>query len=479
MARVGGASGSPTVAAGLAVLGASGLVYLAVAARATGPAAFGDLTALWTVVYTVGIGCFLPFEQELGRALARRAVLGEGGRPVVLRAALAAGLLTLLLALAAVACAPALAGPLLSGDHGYLAVVLAASATMAAGHLTRGIFTGTAGTARGAGISGHAWYSGQLGAEGVVRTAACLALALLGCTAPMPYAWILTLAPAVAVALTVPGVRPALRPGPPAPWRELSANLSWLIAGSVCAQAVANVPVLAVTVLSGPADRESAGRFLAAVVLARVPVFAFQAVQAVLVPAWTRALTLGDRTLFRRELLRGLGAIAVLGVACAGVGGLAGPGLLRLTFGPRYGVGALDLVVLSLVGGCHMACLMFQAGIVALGLHRFSAAGWAAGLAAFGAGCLVPLPVVPRVESAMALSAAVIATLLGLRLRRAVTSAPRPTTARPARPERVSACSQPVLPRQGPALARSREKDARSPQESGARHQGRDGLSQG
>lgn len=487
MARVGGASGSPTVAAGLAVLGASGLVYLTVAARATGPAAFGDLTALWTVVYTVGIGCFLPFEQELGRALARRAVLGEGGRPVVLRAALAAGLLALLLALAAVACAPALAGPLFSGDHGYLAVVLAASATMAAGHLTRGVFTGTAGTAREAGISGHAWYSGQLGAEGAVRTAACLALSLLGCTAPMPYAWILALAPAVAVALTVPGVRPALRPGPPAPWRELSANLGWLIAGSVCAQAVANVPVLAVTVLSGPADRESAGRFLAAVVLARIPLFAFQAVQAVLVPAWTRALTLGDRALFRRELLRGLGVIAVLGVACAGVGGLAGPGLLRLTFGPRYGVGTLDLAVLGLVGGCHMACLMFQAGIVALGLHRFNAAGWAAGLAAFVAGCLVPLPVVPRVESAMALSAAVIATLLGLRLRRAVASAPRPTTAlvtrptttRPAHPERVPACSPPVLPRQEPVLARSRERDARSPQESGARRQGRDGLSRG
>lgn len=174
--------------------------------------------------------------------------------------------------------------------------------------------------------------------------------------------------------------------------------------------------------------------------------------------------------------------IAVLGVACAGVGGLAGPGLLRLTFGPRYGVGTLDLAVLGLVGGCHMACLMFQAGIVALGLHRFNAAGWAAGLAAFVAGCLVPLPVVPRVESAMALSAAVIATLLGLRLRRAVASAPHPTTARPARParpERVSACSQPVLPRQEPVLARSRERDARSPQESGARRQGRDGLSRG
>ncbi|GHE42793.1 hypothetical protein GCM10017673_51290 [Streptosporangium violaceochromogenes] len=443
---------------GLALLGVSGLVYLVVAARAVGPVAFGDLATLWTVVYTAGIGCFLPFEQELGRALARRAVHGEGGRPVVLRASAAAGLPALALILAVAACAPALAGALFSGRHGYLAVALAASAVMAAAHLCRGIFAGTA---------GHAWYAGQLGAEGGVRTAACLALWLLGCAAPMPYAWVLAAAPAVAVALTLPGTRPALRPGPPAPWRELSANLGWLVAGSACAQAVANLPVVAVTALSDAAERDAAGRFLAAVVLARVPVFAFQAVQAVLVPAWTRALTLGDRALFRRELGRGLAAITALGAACAGAGAVAGPRLLALVFGPAYGVGALDLVALSVAATCHLACLMFQAGVVALGLHRFNAACWAVGLLVFCAGCLLPLPAVARVETAMTLSSAAVAVLLGLRLRRAAAQAPR--ASQPPRPPRPSRRSwAPLLPPSSrrpptPVPAPSREKDVRSP----------------
>ncbi|WP_460364408.1 hypothetical protein, partial [Actinocorallia lasiicapitis] len=83
-------AGALTMGGGLVLLGLSASVYLVVSARAVGPVAFGALSTLWTLVYTFGIGAFLPFEQELGRAYAHRAALGQGARPLVGRVALAA-----------------------------------------------------------------------------------------------------------------------------------------------------------------------------------------------------------------------------------------------------------------------------------------------------------------------------------------------------------------------------------------------------
>src|SRR3954454_13903735 len=86
-----------TVGVGLVVLGISNSVYLVVTAIAVGPVEFASVSTLWTLVYTFGIGAFLPFEQELGRALAHRGGLGQGGAPVVARVAAAAGTVLLTL----------------------------------------------------------------------------------------------------------------------------------------------------------------------------------------------------------------------------------------------------------------------------------------------------------------------------------------------------------------------------------------------
>ena len=45
---------------------------------------------LWPLVFVVAPGCFLPLEQEVGRALAHRRAQGIGGGPLVRRAAIAA-----------------------------------------------------------------------------------------------------------------------------------------------------------------------------------------------------------------------------------------------------------------------------------------------------------------------------------------------------------------------------------------------------
>lgn len=405
---------SATVGAGLVLLGVSATVYLVLSARAVGAQAFGALSALWTLVYTFGSGAFLPFEQELGRAVAGRAQRGHGARPVTLRAAWAAGAVLAAL-LAVLACTgPFAAGRLFSGHSSPLFALALAMAVMAAQSLTRGAFSGS-------GLFG--WYSAQLGLEGVVRTVGCAALLAAGMHAIGPYAWLLALAPLTALLVTLPGVRPsagpALRPGPPSRWTEVSANLGWLLVSAVCAQSVANGAMVALRLLAPHSD--TAGRFLAAFVIARIPLFLFQAVQAVLIPGLSRTLAARDHAGFRRELRRVLGATLL--VALGGVLSTAalGPWVLPLAFGTAFRLGRLDLIVLAASTGCFMLALVFQSGLVAMERHRDNALGWSTALSVFVLGCLLPLPALPRVETALMSSCVTAVALLGGRFRRATT----------------------------------------------------------
>lgn len=398
-------TGTVTMAAGLVLLGLSGGVYLAVSARAVGPVAFASLSTLWTLVYTFGIGAFLPFEQELGRAFAARSARGAGTGPLVGKVALAsAGVLALLLA-AGILLSPLLASGLFSGGRTPLGVLALALTVMAAGYVTRGIYAGS---------SRFGWYSAQLGVEGFVRMAVCAALLGLGVHTVAPYLWLLALAPLAALPLTLPGLRGALRPGPPASWSELSANLGWLLLAGTAAQAVANAALVVLQPLSGRDG--TAGRFLAAFVIARIPLFLFQGVQAVLLPGLSAALAAGDHEAFRAKLrgvLAATGAVALGGVLAAAV---AGPVMVRLAFGDGFDLGRGHLVVLAAATGLYMLAQVFQAGLVALRRHRDNALCWSAAFGVFAVVCLVPLPALVRVEAALTLSCAAAAVLLAARL---------------------------------------------------------------
>jgi O-antigen/teichoic acid export membrane protein len=401
-------SGTVTVGAGLVVLGISASVYLVVTARAVGPVEFASVSTLWTLVYTFGIGAFLPFEQELGRALAHRAGLGHGGAPVVARVAVAAGTVLLILLLAGALLSPALADRLFGGNWTELFAFGAAMTVLAAQYVSRGVFSGS---------GRFGWYSAQLGLEGAARIAGCAGLFALGVHGASWYVWLLAAAPLASLVLTVPGAYgawPATRPGPPASWSEVSVNLGWLLTAALCAQGVANAAIVALRLLAPGGD--AAGQFLAAFVIARIPLFLFQAVQAALLPGLARALAMADLARFRRELLRVLGATGLVGVAGILGAAAAGPEALRLAFGARFGLGRTDIVVLAAGTALYMLALVFQAGLLARRRHSENALCWALALGVFAATCALPLAALTRVELALILSSAVAAGLLGTRL---------------------------------------------------------------
>ncbi|HEU5156380.1 MAG TPA: hypothetical protein VFU43_05240 [Streptosporangiaceae bacterium] len=403
-------SGTVTVGAGLVILGVSASVYLVVTARAVGPVEFASVSTLWTLVYTFGIGAFLPFEQELGRALAHRAELAQGGAPVVARVAAVAGGVLLTLLLAGALLSPALVHRLFAGHRAELFAFGAALAVMAAQYVSRGVFSGS---------GRFGWYSAQLGIEGVVRTAACAGLFALGIHGTSWYVWLLAAAPLVALAATAPGMYgagPAVRPGPSASWSEVSANLGWLLTAALCAQGVANAAIVALRLLSPGGD--AAGQFLAAFVIARIPLFLFQAVQAALLPGLARALAAADAAGFRRELRRVLAATGLVGMVGVLGAAAAGPEALGLAFGAGFELGRADIVVLAAGTALYMLALVFQAGLLARARHRDNALCWALALAVFAAACALPVAALARVELALILSSAVAAGALGARLLR-------------------------------------------------------------
>lgn len=367
--------GTFAVGAGLVVAGLTAYGFLVVSARALGPERYAALSVLWVIVYTAGPGLFVPLEQEVGRALAARRSRGLGGAPVLRRVGLlGAGLVALLLAVSAVAARPAVAR-LFDGDWLLLGGYALSLVGLWGAHLTRGAL---------AGGGRFAAYGSQLATEGLVRLAACVVLALLAVDVAGPYGLLIGAAPLVAVAVTVLPGPPLAAPGPDTPWREVSGALGFLLVGSVLSQLLVNAGPIAVKLLAaGGQETALAGRFLAALVIARVPLFLFAAVQAALLPRLAGLAEAGRPGDFGAGVRRLVTAVAV--IAAAGtLGAVAvGPEVVGLLFGSDYVLGRVDMAYLAAASGVYMVAVVVGHGLIAVKAYARAAAGWLAGIVAF------------------------------------------------------------------------------------------------
>jgi O-antigen/teichoic acid export membrane protein len=406
----GGARSAITVGAGLAVLALSASAFLILSARAVGPEAFAGLAVLWTLVYTVGIGLFVPFEQEVAREVAVRETRGEGSRGVVVKASGAAAALFAAMLVVVALLSPWLVSDLLGGSGWHVVAFVAACGALGMQYIQRGVLAGT---------GGFGAYSAQLGAEGVLRLVASVALLLVGVSAPEPFAAVLALAPIASVLLVLPTfVRRGLRPGPRVSLSSLSANLGWLVGAALAAQGLANLATVAVKLLAEPDEAAQAGHFLAGFTVARIPLLMFAAIQAVLLPGLARLLAHGEHVTFRRQLRLVLLVTGALGLAGTVGAWLIGPEVLGLLFGDEFDIARRDLTLLSIGTSVYMLGLVLQPAVVALHQHRANAIAWVSGLAIFLLALLLPLSTFARVELALILGSAVVVVLLAWRVRR-------------------------------------------------------------
>lgn len=364
--------GTVAVAAGLAISGVAAYVFLGVANRAIGDDPYAALAQLWFLNFVLAPGFFLPIEQEMGRALAHRRALGQGGLPVVRRAAaLGLGLIVILLLVMAAA-SPLIVDQVLH-DSWPLFVALMLSVTgWALTYIVRGALSGS-GEFRRFGL--------LLGADGVLRVVMCVALAAAGVDAPGAYGLTVAMPPFLAIVLSIRGKRSMLQPGPEASWAELTPNLGWLLAGSVLAASLVNAGPLATNLLAEESDKELVASFANGVLISRVPLFMFQAVQSALLPRLAQLAAQREIAEFRDGFRRLMLVVVVVGTAGT-VGAFAlGPFALETAFDSD--LSRRTLTLLALAASLYMGAVATAQALIALHGHAKVAIGWGIAMATF------------------------------------------------------------------------------------------------
>lgn len=364
--------GTVPVAVGLFLAGFTAYAFFKVGQVALGKEHFKPIVALWFTTFALVPGFYMPIEQELGRAIAHRKALGQGALPVVRKMiALSLGLSTILIA-AVLACSPWLTKHMFEGYWAVTVALVIAFVAYAPMHLARGIVSGS-GRFHGYGII--------MGVDGLARIGACTLLWIVGVENVGAYAIAVVAAPLLAVSVVALRKDLTAHDGPPATFAEITPNLGWLLLGSVMGAALVNAGPLGVDVLATSSEAAKVTAFGNGVLLSRVPLFLFQAVQAALLPRLARLAAQGAFAEFRH----GLSTLVkvVVGVAVLGTAGsfVLGPWALKLVYGD--GLDRRTLTLLALASGLYMLALTIAQAVIALHGHRYVAYGWLAAMTSF------------------------------------------------------------------------------------------------
>ena len=395
--------GTFAVGAGLAVAGVTTYLFQILAFRGLSKPDYGALNALWVFVFVLAPGIFLPVEQEVGRAIAARRAHGIGGGPVARRAgilglgfAVTLGLVTIV-----VAATTSVIDNLFAGNVGLAACLIIALFTFGFELLARGVFAG-------AGAFGA--YGVSMGAEGILRLLPCIGLAAAGVTNPLWFGLCLALPPAFATLIALRGQTGLVLPGPQAPWSELSANLGYLLGGSMLAQVLSYAPFLGAQLLATPGERAAVADFIVGLFLSRIPILLFQAVQAALLPRLAALVSAGHNEEFRNGMRRLVMVVVGIGVLGVVVGASLGPYAGKILFGSKFNLGHIDVGLLAAGSGMFILALTLAQGLIALNGHARAMFAWLAGIIAFVIATAVSSPdLFLRVEIGSIVGAAVAA----------------------------------------------------------------------
>ena len=384
--------GTVAVGGGLVVNGLAAYTFITLASRDLGAEVYTPVGLLWALSFLLGPGFFQPLEQETARFIAGRPA--DGLRAVVRPAAILGGSLALGLVVVAVVAAPWIVDSLFAGHDVLLVGLLLVLVGLGTGHLVRGVL---------AGLGRFGGYSRYFIGDGLGRLLLVGVGSLVLTNEVAVYGLAVGGAPFLGVAAALTGRRSA--PGRPEPIRgtvalgtvstgtvalgrrgelgALAPAMGFLLVASVSTAIVLNVSPLAVELLAGPSEREEAGRFLNALLVARVPLFFFQAVQASLLPKLSSLAADGHLEEFRRVLGRLLALVGALGAAAVVACALVGHLVVEMAFGAEFAVLRRDMVLLAASSAVLMIVLSLAQALIAQRCQGRMALAWLAGLCAF------------------------------------------------------------------------------------------------
>jgi len=241
-------------------------------------------------------------------------------------------------------------------------------------HIARGICSGL----------GHfRLYSAMIALDGLLRVVAAAVFLVVGLERVGAYALMVAAVPLTIAVSAFASGRLRTDDGSAATWAELAPNLGWLLLGTLCAGALINAGPLTVDILGEGTDPALVTRFANAVLLARVPLFLFQAVQAAMLPRLASLAATGDSREFRdvlRRLFVLVGGVGVVGVVGAFV---AGPWVLELVY--DGGIDRRTITLLAFASAVYMIAQACAQSVLSMSGHVLVAVGWVASFASFAA----------------------------------------------------------------------------------------------
>jgi O-antigen/teichoic acid export membrane protein len=400
--------------AGLAVQAGTSYVTLILAGRLLGAASFAGISVLYVLVSSLATGMFLPVEQEIARRRGHERGSGTFDPALVRRAVVVSMTAAIAACLVAVAAHP-VSLRLLGGNGGLLAALCAGLPGYACCFASRGVFAGTGELGR---------YGLQLGVEGGFRLAGMLGLVLIGLHSAAAVGWLFGAAPWIALAASLIGRKAHLPRASVAITRggPLVSALGLLLISSLAAQLLANAGPVIIQLLATPAERARAGAFLAALVIVRIPVFLFTAVQPSFLPAMAAHAAVDRRSDFVRLTRRVLTTCLLLTVVSTVVAMLLGPMAIRVFFGFREGLSPVTFLAMGVSVGLYLTAMILAQALLGRGKHAWTTAGWLVGLAGMAAGTAFAGSAVSRATtgflSGAIAAACMFAVLLGAALQR-------------------------------------------------------------
>ena len=400
--------GTALVAIGVAAFGLANYLFLAATTRFLGPAGFADFNVVWGLVYGLGLGLCLPFEQEVSRRVSLARGAGADSAPTLRAAYRTTALGSVLLGVVTVPLAMLYAD---SGDVQRVVILCSISyLALAMASVSRGSLSGSARFGR---------YATQLGIEGLLRVLVVVLVAV-----GLVSATVTVFALAVPVALVTGALltsKVVVHGRPVLPLGEFVRSLGPIVVSSMVVQSLINLGPVTINLVTDESQKALAGSFLAAAVVTRAPILAFSAVQAVLIPRLVRSVVARNHRDFRRGLFIVLAPTVAIGLLGMLTWVVAGPPLLHLLAGGEYDLPRADMALLAMAVALYLVCIVLQSAALALSQHVAMMCGWLVGGAVFGV-LVVLLPLEPRARVAWAMVGAFAAAgaALALVVRRAM-----------------------------------------------------------
>jgi O-antigen/teichoic acid export membrane protein len=211
--------------------------------------------------------------------------------------------------------------------------------------------------------------------------------------------------------------------GPDAPWSELSANLGYLLFGSLFAQVLGYSQFLGAQLLASSGQRSAVADFIVGLFLSRIPIVLFQAVQAVLLPRLASLASAGRNQDFVDSVRRLVVAVLAIGALGVVAGGTVGPPVGQILFGAKFHLGNVDLALLTAGSVLFILALTLAQALIALLGHARAMAAWLVGILVFAVTTLVASnDLFLRVELGSLAGAGAAVLVMGIHLTRRLRS---------------------------------------------------------